>query len=116
MISIRPRAIHPTLSKRLATSFLAIFWIVSVLLVACASLDSRMAGYVGKHQDELISNWGPPNEATKLKKGGTRIVYIEQLPLINPNQYVDPSLRICEKIFITDSRGIIKSYRHNNCE
>jgi len=75
-----------------------------------------MAGYVGQHRDQLISNWGPPAEEKKLKKGGTRIIYRTDNPLIHPSQYVDPTLRICEKVFITDSRGIIKSYSHDNCE
>ena len=86
-----------------------------VLLAGCRTLDQRMEHYVGKHRDELVNNWGPPTEEKKLKNGGTRIVYVVDNPLIHPNQYVDPTLRICEKIFITDSRGIIQSYSHHNC-
>ena len=65
-----------------------------------------MSGYVGQHRDYLVSNWGPPAEEKKLKNGGYRLVYREENPLIHPSQYVDPALRICEKVFITDSRGI----------
>jgi len=89
--------------------------IIGILFAGCASLDERMAKYVGQHRDELINNWGPPSEVTKLKKGGTRIIYYEQNPLIHPNQIIDPALNNCEKIFITDSRGIIKSYSYENC-
>jgi hypothetical protein len=97
------------------TSLLSFLVLLGILFASCASLDERMAKYVGQHRDELVNNWGPPHEETKLKKGGTRIVYYEQNPLIHPNQIIDPALSNCEKIFITDSRGIIKSYRHENC-
>ena len=100
---------------RLTTSFLSLIWTICLLVVGCASLDDRMGKYVGQHRNELVNNWGPPSEETKLKKGGTRIVYYEQNPLIHPNQIVNPELMNCEKVFITDARGIIKSYSHNNC-
>jgi len=102
-------------SMRFETSFLSFIVIIGVLFASCASLDDRMAKYVGQHRDELVNNWGPPNEETKLKNGGTQIIYYEQNPLIHPNQIIDPALNNCEKIFRTNSRGIIKSYKHVNC-
>lgn len=101
---------------RLGIVFLSVVALIGGLLAGCSSLDDRMKRYVGHHRDELVRNWGPPTEETKLKKGKTRIVYVEQNPLIHPNQLVDPSLSICEKIFVTDRRGIIRSYSHDNCE
>ena len=89
--------------------------IIGFFAAGCASLDDRMASYVGQHKSELIDNWGPPHEETKLKKGGSKLIYYEQNPLIHPNQIIDPALNQCEKIFTTDSRGIIKKYRHINC-
>jgi len=100
---------------RFTTSFLSFIGIIGILLAGCASLDEQMGKYVGLHRNELVNNWGPPTEESKLKKGGTRIVYVEGNPLIHPNQIVNPALLICEKIFITDSRGIIKSFSHDNC-
>jgi len=95
--------------------FLSFIWIIGILLAGCRTLDERMTRYVGEHPDELVSYWGPPSEETKLKKGGTPILYVVDNPLIHPSQHVNPALRICEKIFITDSRGIIQSYSHHNC-
>ena len=117
MISTQPWTIQPARSFQLGITLLFVLWLIGVGLPGCAaSLDKRMAGYVGQHRNELVNNWGPPAEETKLKNGGTRIVYREELPLIHPSQYVDPSLRICEKVFLTDANGIIKSYSHDNCE
>ena len=90
--------------------------ILGLFLASCATVEEQMAGYVGQHKSELINNWGPPAEEKKLKNGGSRLVYREQNPLIHPGQYVDPASNICEKVFTTDSRGIIKSYKHINCE
>ena len=105
------------LFRRLATAFLSMIWLMSVGLPGCAaSLDERMAAYVGQHRNELINNWGPPTEESQLKKGGTRIVYVEGNPLIHPNQIVTPALSVCEKVFITDAQGIIKSYSYQNCQ
>lgn len=86
-----------------------------VYLAGCASLDKRMSTFVGQSRHQLISNWGPPSEEIPLESGGSRLVYVEELPLVNPSQYVNPSLRICQKVFVTDSLGIIESYSHNNC-
>jgi hypothetical protein len=97
------------------TFLLSFLVLLGVFFASCASLDDRMAAYVGQPRSELVNNWGPPHEETKLKKGGTRIIYYEQNPLIHPNQIIDPALNQCEKIFTTDSRGIIKSYKHINC-
>jgi hypothetical protein len=116
MFSSQAMMFQVTLPLRFTISFLSIIGILSVLLAGCATVEEQMAGYVGQHRDYLVSNWGPPAEEKKLKNGGSRIVYREQNPLIHPSQYVDPALRICEKVFITDSRGIIKSYSHDNCE
>ena len=100
---------------RPTTYTITLLMIIGFVVAGCASLDDRMASYVGQHRSELINNWGPPHEETKLKKGGTKMIYYEQNPLIHPNQIIDPALNQCEKIFTTDSRGIIKSYRHINC-
>ncbi|UCE62640.1 MAG: hypothetical protein JSU59_07045 [Nitrospirota bacterium] len=116
MFFSRPRTFQPKLSLRIAISFLSLLGILSVLLAGCATVEEQMAGYVGQHKSELINNWGPPAEEKKLKNGGSRLVYREQNPLIHPGQYVDPASNICEKVFTTDSRGIIKSYKHENCE
>lgn len=97
---------------RLAISVICTF---IVLLAGCASLDKRMSNYVGQSRNQLVNNWGSPSEEIPLKNGGSRLVYVEELPLINPSQYVNPSLRMCQKVFVTDSRGIIKSYSYNNC-
>ena len=103
------------LSMKSVISFFFLILTLGFFLASCATLDERMASYVGQHKSELIDNWGPPAEETKLKKGGTKLIYYEQNPLIHPNQIIDPALNQCEKIFTTDSRGIIKSYRHINC-
>jgi hypothetical protein len=116
MFSSQLRTFQPKLSLRFAVSFLSLLWILSILLAGCATVEEQMAGYVGQHRDYLVSNWGPPAEEKKLKNGGSRLVYKEQNPLIHPGQYVDPASNICEKVFTTDSRGIIKSYSHDNCE
>ncbi len=116
MFSSHPEGFQANLPCRFAIPFLSFILIVSVLVAGCATVEEQMAGYVGQHRDYLVSNWGPPAEEKKLKNGGSRLIYREQNPLIHPNQYVDPALRICEKVFTTDSRGIIKSYKHENCE
>ncbi len=116
MLSSHPRQFQAQLPLRLALPFLSLIWILTFLVAGCASVEKQMAGYVGQHKSELISNWGPPAEEKKLKNGGYRLVYREQNPLIHPGQYVDPASNICEKVFTTDSRGIIKSYSHENCE
>ncbi len=116
MFSDHPRWFQAKLPWRFAISLLSLIWILSVLVSGCATVEEQMAGYVGQHRDYLVSNWGPPAEEKKLKNGGSRLVYKEQNPLIHPGQYVDPASNICEKVFTTDSRGIIKSYSHDNCE
>ena len=103
------------LSIKSITYIISLLVIIGFIVAGCASLDDRMASYVGQHKSELINNWGPPAEETKLKKGGSKLIYYEQNPLIHPNQIIDPALNQCEKIFTTDSKGIIKSYRHINC-
>ena len=116
MLSSHPGWFQATFPWRFAISFLSLIVFLSVLVVGCATVEEQMAGYVGQHRDYLVSNWGPPAEEKKLKNGGSRLVYKEQNPLIHPGQYVDPASNICEKVFTTDSRGIIKSYSHDNCE
>ena len=86
------------------TSLLSFLVLLGVLFASCASLDDRMAAYVGQPRSELVNNWGPPNEEVKLKHGGTQIIYYEQNPLIHPNQIIDPSLNNCEKILVDASR------------
>ena len=51
------------------TSLLSCLFLLGVLCASCASLDDRMAAYVGQPRSELVNNWGPPHEETKLKKG-----------------------------------------------
>ena len=116
MLSIHPGWCQAKLPWRFAISFLFLILIGSVLVAGCATVEEQMAGYVGQHRDYLVSNWGPPAEEKKLKNGGSRLIYREQNPLIHPGQYVDPASNVCEKVFTTDSRGIIKSYKHENCE
>ena len=116
LFSSQPRTHHPKLFVPLALSVLSISWLLIVLLTGCQTVEEQMAGYVGQHRDYLVSNWGPPAEEKKLKNGDYRLVYREQNPLIHPGQYVDPASNICEKVFTTDSRGIIKSFSHENCE
>jgi hypothetical protein len=116
MLSSHTGWLQAKLLWRSSKFLLFLFWIFTVLVAGCATLDERMKGYVGQPRSEVVKNWGPPDEETKLKNGGSRIVYREDVPLIHPSQYVDPALRICEKVFVTDSRGIITSYSHDNCE
>lgn len=116
MLSSHPGWFQAELPWRFAISFLSLILIVSISVAGCATVEEQMAGYVGQHRDYLVSNWGPPAEEKKLKNGGSRLIYREQNPLIHPGQYVDPAANICEKVFTTDSRGIIKSYKHENCE
>ncbi len=52
-------------------------WLVPVvfmfLLVGC--LSHTMSSWEGKHRDDLIQKWGPPNQEATLSKGGTSLVY-----------------------------------------
>lgn len=101
---------------QLVTPSFSFIWVIGVLLAGCSTLDDKMGRYLGESRDKLVKDWGPPSEEELLKKGGRRLVYLEQRPLAYASKHVDTSLRICEKAFVTDSRGTIKSYSHNNCE
>ncbi len=85
-------------------------WLVPVvfmfLLVGC--LSHTMSSWEGKHRDDLIQKWGPPNQEATLSKGGTSLVYIQTWA----NQY---GANTCRMVFNTDEGGIIKSWSYYGC-
>ncbi len=46
-----------------------------LLLASCAAVNKDMASWVGRHQSELIAEWGPPQSTASDGKGGTILMY-----------------------------------------
>ena len=39
------------------------------LIAGCGTINEKMQPWVGQHQDELISAWGPPSNTAMLSDG-----------------------------------------------
>lgn len=79
-----------------------------LLLAGCLSQSENMRSWEGKHRDDLVQRWGPPNQETTLSKGGTSLVYIQTWA----DQY---GAYTCRRVFNTDKEGIVRSWSYYGC-
>ena len=92
--------------------------ILLILMAACASLDDKMASWVGHHRDELVIKWGPPAQESQLSDGGAVLLYLEEGgSVIMPmgNTFANIPMGTCRMQFATDRTGKITSWSYRNC-
>jgi cytochrome c oxidase assembly factor CtaG len=83
-----------------------------LILAACGTIKERMEPWVGKHQDQLISTWGPPTNSATLTDGRQSLVYVTQ------GYNTEFGLRCygtCRKVFTTDKSGVVHSFNYSGC-
>jgi len=104
--------------------------LVFITMIGCASIfptthnyDETLKTWIGKHVDELVKSWGPPQGSYKLSDGGTVIEYsrsrIVKYHMYDYEEYGGYQVDTlwCRTIFILDPKGIISSWKHegNDC-
>ena len=95
--------------------------LVLVLFVSMgcrASIDTRMASWVGEHRDAVVRSWGPPAQETTLSDGGVVMVYLSQrtgaiVPMFGI--YAMVPWRVCQMQFVTDGQLIVRSWQYRDC-
>lgn len=103
------------------TVILVIIGIVAFIAIVGALRDRQteiMAAWVGKHQSELIAEWGPPNNITTDGKGGTVLdysYYKDKGQRIRINRRgrgrISPRGYTAKRYFYVDSNGIIYNFK-----
>ncbi len=85
---------------------------LSLLIAGCGSINASMERWIGQHQDQLISTWGPPTNTATLTDGRQSLVYVTQ------GYNTEFGLRCygtCRKVFTTDKDGVVKSFNYSGC-
>lgn len=108
--------------------------LLSTIVVGCASGDyeARLASWVGRDIDQLVTQWGPPSGSHIFADGRQVVTYRRSGAAMMPGgwqsvntpygvrQVEEPGLLVnfwCETTFTTDARRIIQTWawRGNNC-
>jgi len=76
---------------------------------ACTTTDSIMSSWVGTSIDEFIAANGAPDSRISTSDGGRVYTWTT----FGSNQYGGVSQ--CRQTFVTDARGIIRSWSYNGC-
>ena len=87
--------------------------ILLVWLVACTDFDRAFGGWVGHHQDELVTQWGPPYASHEMSDGRHLLTYSTQRDkhIAGPGVPVPFNVSYwCEVTYVTDPDGIIVSW------
>ena len=104
--------------------------IIVILISGCASIfpttrnyDILLNNWVGKHVDDLVKSWGPPQNSYTLSDKGTviefyrsRIVKYHRYDYEEEDKFEVDTLW-CKTIFVLDQKGMILSWKHdgNDC-
>lgn len=88
--------------------------LVAVVIASCAT-DARpiVNSWTGRHIDDLVTAWGPPDNSHQTADGGRVIAYVHQSSAVYPmmTAYAVTAANIryaCSAIFRTDAMGIIR--------
>ncbi len=69
-------------------------WLILTLLAGCATNEQKIAGildeWLGAHQSELISQWGPPDRTTSDGADGKILVYRKTFVAQRPGMATAP--------------------------
>ena len=95
-------------SKRRRRTLMRLLIPVLLIVLLGGCLSQQMSSWVGKHRDDLVREWGPPSQETKLTKGGTSLVYIRTWA----DQH---GVNTCRRVFNTDDTGIIRTWSDDGC-
>jgi len=108
-------------SRGQAEVVMVVIGLVVLIGIVIALRDRRteiMASWIGKHQSELIAEWGPPNKIMPDGKGGTVLDYSYYKDLgeniyINRRGYgyTSPRGYTAKRYFYVDSNGIIYNFK-----
>lgn len=86
------------------------WWCLAMALFTsgCSKGDDATRGWVGHQRNELVQTWGAPAEETPLPDGGKLVLYRNNWD----NGY---ERRTCERMFVIDVRGVIRSSSSSGC-
>lgn len=98
--------------------------LTSIFLAGCvttANYDKVLRGYVGRSADQLVKNWGPPDQTSPSTDGGKTLTYYHAGGSIGSkyNYGNGPyssynTIISCRTMFTVDSSNTVTNWQHDD--
>lgn len=83
--------------------YLILAMLLAVLLTGCANWGAEADAWNGRHVDDLVYAWGPPNSSQQLADGRKVVVFSHY-------RLHEGTALYCDVTFRADKKGVIASH------